>query len=118
MPESSCRVTFSASPGRGRVPGGCGMKLAAAAGPAVMSVLLAGLAVPVAGAGARAAAGQAWQAAQAPLPADAATQPDAGLDAVACPSATVCVADGAYTDSSGNAQGLLLTGSGGAWTAV
>ena len=62
--------------------------------------------------------GTSWTAAEAPLPANAATDPDAALTSVACPSASSCVAAGAYTDSSGNAQGLLVTGSGTSWTAA
>lgn len=57
-----------------------------------------------------------WTASKSPLPADAA-HPSHGpfpagpdLPGVTCPSATVCVAAGSYTDSSGGRQGLLLTG--------
>jgi hypothetical protein len=53
-----------------------------------------------------------WTAAEAPRPANAAADPAAGLTSVACPSASSCVAAGFYTDSSGNGQGLLVTGSG------
>jgi hypothetical protein len=56
-------------------------------------------------------------ATQAPLPAGAATQQAyAYLSAVACPSLSSCVAAGYYTDSAGNGQGLLESGSGTAWT--
>jgi hypothetical protein len=59
-----------------------------------------------------------WKAATAPVPAGAATQPDAFVSAVTCSSATACVAAGAYLDSSGNYQGLLLTRRGPSWTAA
>ena len=62
--------------------------------------------------------GTSWTAAEAPLPANAAADPAAGLTSVACPSASSCVAAGFYTDSSGNRQGLLVTGSGTSWTAA
>ena len=56
--------------------------------------------------------GTSWTAAEAPLPANAAADPVAGLGSVACPSASSCVTAGVYDDSSGNRQGLLVTGSG------
>jgi hypothetical protein len=59
-----------------------------------------------------------WTAGEAPLPAGAASNPGVGLGSVACPSASSCVAVGSYFDSSGNYQGLLLTGSGTSWTAA
>ena len=62
--------------------------------------------------------GTSWTAAEAPLPANAAADPAAGLTSVACPSASSCVAAGFYTDSSGNRQGVLVTGSGTSWTAA
>ena len=62
--------------------------------------------------------GTSWTAAEAPLPANAAADPDAGLDSETCPSASTCVAAGTYEDSSGNEQGLLITGSGTSWTAA
>jgi hypothetical protein len=40
------------------------------------------------------------------------------LNSVSCPSVSQCVAVGAYVDSSGLWQGLLLTGSGTSWTAA
>ena len=49
--------------------------------------------------------GTSWTAAEAPLPANAAADPGAGLGSVACPSASSCVAAGVYTDSSGNLAG-------------
>jgi hypothetical protein len=57
----------------------------------------------------------------APLPKGAAPaqgSPGARLASVACPSATGCVAVGEYTDTSGDAQTLVLTGAGSAWTTV
>jgi hypothetical protein len=59
-----------------------------------------------------------WTAAKAPLPANAAATPDVQLRGVACPSTTSCIAVGDYIDSSGNLQGLLVTGSGTSWTAI
>jgi hypothetical protein len=64
-------------------------------------------------------AGTAWTAAEAPLPADAATNPFTALSAVSCSSAATCVAAGDYYGpSSSGASGLLLTLSNGSWTAV
>jgi surface antigen len=57
--------------------------------------------------------GSSWTAVVAPQPAGAL---GGGLTHVVCPSATQCVAVGGYTDASGHAQGLLLTGYGSAWT--
>jgi hypothetical protein len=62
--------------------------------------------------------GTSWTAAKAPLPANAAADPAGTLSSVACPSASSCVAAGRYTDSSGNQQALLVTGSGSSWTAA
>ena len=60
-----------------------------------------------------------WTAAKAPTPPNAnSTNPEAYLNLVACPSATSCVAFGGYDDSSGNADGLLLTGAGTSWNAA
>jgi hypothetical protein len=53
--------------------------------------------------------GSSWTARPAPLPAGAGTDPGAHLNGVTCPSRAACVAAGGYTDSSGHAQGLLLT---------
>ena len=66
----------------------------------------------------------AWTVEQAPLPADAAANPDVsfrsgpGTNLVSCPSASFCVAAGYYTDASGSTEGLLETWSDGAWTAT
>jgi hypothetical protein len=62
--------------------------------------------------------GSSWKATKAPLPAGAGTGSGALLDSVACPSASQCVAVGQYYNSSGNYQGLLLTGLGTSWTAA
>jgi hypothetical protein len=57
-----------------------------------------------------------WVATEAPLPANAAANPNVSLASIACPSTTMCLAAGTYTDSSGNVEGLLLTRSGTSWT--
>jgi len=62
--------------------------------------------------------GASWKPTIAPLPANAAAPPGAGLNAVTCPSARMCVAAGYYTDTLGKEEGLLLTGYGASWTAV
>ena len=54
--------------------------------------------------------GTSWTATEAPLPENASASPNAALNSVACPSASSCVADGTYEDSSGVEQGLLVTG--------
>jgi hypothetical protein len=58
-----------------------------------------------------------WTAAQAPLPANNA---EAGntVSAVSCPSVSQCVAVGHYGPSTNGQMGLLLTDSGGSWTAA
>ena len=53
-----------------------------------------------------------------PLPANAGSNPGAGLDAVSCASAGNCTVTGSYTDSSGHRQGLLLTQTAGTWAAA
>jgi hypothetical protein len=64
--------------------------------------------------------GTSWTATQPPLPTG--SQPGSAAfpygDEVACPSASSCTVIGEYTDTSLTAQGLLLTWSGGAWTAA
>jgi hypothetical protein len=62
--------------------------------------------------------GGAWAATQAPLPGNAGKGPGAALNAVSCPSTSKCIAAGQYQDASGNWEGLLLTRSGGTWTAA
>ena len=65
-----------------------------------------------------------WTLEQAPLPADAAANPDVffepgpGTNLVSCVSASFCVAAGNYTDTSGSTEGLLETWSDGTWTAT
>jgi Cutinase len=65
-----------------------------------------------------AGSGTSWTATQAPVPGNAATNPGVSINSVACPSAAFCAAVGTYTDSSGQQQGLLLTGSGSSWKAT
>jgi hypothetical protein len=65
-----------------------------------------------------AGSGTSWTATKAPVPGNAATNPAVSINSVACPSAAFCVAVGSYTDSSGNQQSLLLTGSGTSWKAI
>jgi hypothetical protein len=65
-----------------------------------------------------AGSGTSWTATKAPVPGNAATSPGVSINSVACPSAAFCVAVGTYTDSSGQQQGLLLTGSGSSWEAT
>jgi hypothetical protein len=68
--------------------------------------------------------GAAWTAATAPLPPGAdrkasnGPEPPTALYSLTCPSVSVCVATGYYTDSSGGTDGLLLTKQGPAWTAA
>ncbi|HEY7485463.1 MAG TPA: hypothetical protein VH912_13450, partial [Streptosporangiaceae bacterium] len=54
---------------------------------------------------------------KAVLPSDAATNANATLESVACPSAGNCTVAGYYTDSSAHHQGVLFTQSSGAWSA-
>jgi hypothetical protein len=53
-----------------------------------------------------------------PLPADAGTTPAATVNSISCPVAGGCSAVGYYTDKSGDAELLLLSQSGGNWTAT
>lgn len=61
-----------------------------------------------------------WEIAseQAPLPADAAVEPQVQLNSVACPTTTECAIVGSYLNTGGDKQALLLDGtlSGGTWT--
>lgn len=60
-----------------------------------------------------------WTAAPAPLPANAAsTNQDAKVEAISCPAAGKCSAAGSYLDSAGARQALLLTETGGTWSAI
>jgi hypothetical protein len=60
----------------------------------------------------------AWTPSQALLPANAAINPDAQLNAVACPSPTACVGVGSYdtNDTDIDQPPLIETLSGGSWT--
>jgi hypothetical protein len=60
--------------------------------------------------------GRSWKAVKPPLPSGASSAPDISLSDGTCPSATSCTLLGTYTDSIGDKQGLLLTGSGTSWT--
>jgi hypothetical protein len=62
--------------------------------------------------------GTTWTPTTAPLPADAAGNPQAVLYQAVCPSAAFCAAVGYYQDASGSGQGLLLTRPGATWTAT
>jgi hypothetical protein len=56
---------------------------------------------------------------EAPLPANAASDPNAVVNGESCPTTTYCVAVGTYWDGANGPQaGLLLTWSGGTWTAA
>jgi hypothetical protein len=59
--------------------------------------------------------GAAWSSVKAPLPANAAADPDVVMESIACPSASSCTAAGYYTDSAGHEEGLLVAGSGKTW---
>jgi hypothetical protein len=61
--------------------------------------------------------GRSWTAAKGPLPADSVSPEYAGLNAVSCPSASFCTAVG-YYEGSGGQDPLLMTWSGGSWTAA
>lgn len=63
-----------------------------------------------------------WAAKQAPVPPNAASGKVSAWGGwnngyISCPSSSFCVAAGNYTDTSGNSDGMLLTLSGGSWTA-
>ena len=58
-----------------------------------------------------------WKAIAIPVPANG-VPGSATIGSVACPSATSCVISGGYTDISGEAQGMIVTGSGTSWTAI
>jgi hypothetical protein len=66
--------------------------------------------------------GGTWTAAQPPVPPTGETGVASFADwppSIACPSATWCTAIGTYYDNTaGNDEGMLLTWSGGAWTAA
>src|ERR1700689_5879787 len=59
-----------------------------------------------------------WHAAKvASLPSGATCLPDGFLPALSCPSAGNCSAGGAYSDGSGNVEGLVLREVNGVWKA-
>ena len=63
--------------------------------------------------------GTSWTATSAPTPANSVASPyGPRLRTVVCPTLSACVAVGEYIDTSGNAQGLLVTGSRSSWTAT
>ena len=62
--------------------------------------------------------GKSWTETKAPVPSGAASNPYVVLYSITCVSATVCAAVGLYVDSSGNEQGLIVTGAGRTWTAT
>ena len=62
-------------------------------------------------------AGDAWTAAEAPLPASAAAGAAMQLSGVSCSSASACAAVGDYGTSTSITRGVLLMYSGGSWTA-
>jgi hypothetical protein len=64
--------------------------------------------------------GGSWTAATAPMPSDAHTSAEIASDllGISCPSASKCVAVGYYVNTTGVQDGLLLTWSGGSWTAA
>ena len=59
-----------------------------------------------------------WTTTRAPVPADAGPTPSPNLTGVACGGPQACVAVGSYTDTAGNDAPLVLTLSGGTWTAA
>ncbi len=65
--------------------------------------------------------GTTWTATVAPLPSGAATTSQldtTAVNGVSCPSAARCFAGGGYQTSAGRAAGMLLTLSGGTWSAI
>ncbi|HEY5025004.1 MAG TPA: hypothetical protein VII76_08515 [Acidimicrobiales bacterium] len=61
--------------------------------------------------------GSTWSASQAPLPGNAAVDPQALLQSVTCTGVGSCVAAGRYLDASGATQALVEQLSDGTWTA-
>jgi hypothetical protein len=59
--------------------------------------------------------GTSWTAVRAPRPAGAET---VGVESVACPAVSSCVAAGGYLDSSSHSFGLLFYGHGSSWKAL
>src|SRR2546430_1372768 len=83
---------------------------------AAAGVLAAGMVAAGAGATGAAAAATTVTGTEAPLPANAASNPVVSLFSVSCAPAGHCTAVGSYNDSSGNSgRGLLLPQTGGTW---
>jgi len=59
-----------------------------------------------------------WSVVKSPLPSGAAASHQASISGISCPSASRCIAVGSYLDAKGNTQAMLLTRSGGKWTAA
>jgi hypothetical protein len=99
--------------------GAKGMELTAVACPSATSCVAAGQyhsqsrqqGVLLAGHGAT------WTATRSPLPSTAASHPHVVFSSMACPTATACVAVGAYTAAAGTSEGLIVTGHDTSWTA-
>jgi hypothetical protein len=80
-------------------------------------VMFAGLGFLVAPAPAGAAPpAQGWTTTQAPLPADAGTNPRVYTASTTCPAANACVLVGWYDDAAGHAWGLIEQQNGTTWT--
>src|SRR5262249_32860040 len=62
--------------------------------------------------------GQRWTAARAPLPANAAPDPNATVAGMSCPSVSACFAVGQYGNTAAGQDGLILRRSGGKWSAA
>jgi kumamolisin len=62
--------------------------------------------------------GNSWNATEAPVPGDAAGDPDARMSSVSCSTDGNCVGIGTYTDSEGYNPALLEVLSGDNWTAT
>src|SRR5260221_5286127 len=91
---------------------GAAVTVVAAAGT---GVLAAGMVAAAPVASGVAAAAAAVTGIEAPLPANAASNPFANVSSVSCASAGNCTAVGLYFDSSGNQLGVLLTETAGTW---
>jgi IPT/TIG domain/Putative Ig domain len=63
--------------------------------------------------------GGSWTATEAPLPSDSATNPNSSISGVYCPADGACIATGSYwaDEAPDDVLGMILTQSGGAWTA-
>jgi hypothetical protein len=57
-----------------------------------------------------------WSVVAVALPKNAATNAEAAIDAIACPTATKCIAVGSYETSAGDEEGVLLGWAGRSWT--